>query len=222
MTKFNTGDFVEINFDIYANDKLVQTTDAKKGKEANLNSKKFETETIVLGKNFILKALDEAILKKDSGSLDLTADQAYGKRKKDLIKTFAKSAFDEQKLRPVVGATYDFNGMYGVVKSIVGGRITVDFNNPLSGKSIKVDYKVLKKVDDICDKISVILGNVLRVPKQLFKLSKKDKKIILEAPEQFVTMKEMLSNAFIEMIPEFKDYSLEVKVINLKVSEKKK
>ena len=214
--EYKDNDFVKVNFDIYANSKLVQTTNEKKGKDAKLNIKEYGPQTIIVGKAFILKALDEAIKKTQKGTLSLKPELAYGKRKKELIKTFPKSSFDEQKLRPVVGITYDFNGMYGTVKSIVGGRVMVDFNNPLSGKDIKIDYVVDKKVDDICDKLSVVLESILRIPKTAFKLSAKDKVVTLTAPEQITKMAEPLSKAFIEVVPEFKDYKLKTEVMNVK------
>ncbi len=212
MAEYKENDFVKIEFDIYANNKLVQTTNEKLGKEANLQIEDYLPQTIVLGKSFILKALDDAIIKGDNGELELKPDEAYGNRKKDYIKTFPKSAFDEHKLKPVVGITYDFNGMYGTVKSVTGGRIMVDFNNPLAGKDIKLNYKVLSKVDDMAEKISVVMETVLRIPRNLFEVSVADKNITLKAPQQFAGMEEMLSKTFKEAISDYKDYKLKIEV----------
>ena len=216
MVEYKESDFVKIEFDIYANNKLVQTTNEKLGKEANLQIKDYHPQTIVLGKSFILKALDDAIIKEDNGELELKPDEAYGNRKKDYIKTFPKSAFDEHKLKPVVGITYDFNGMYGTVKSVTGGRIMVDFNNPLAGKNIKLNYKVLSRVDDMAEKISVIMETVLRIPRNLFEISVTDKNITLKAPPQFAGMEEMLSKTFKETISDYKDYKLKIEIKEVK------
>lgn len=213
---YKENDFVSVDFDIYANGTLVQTTNEKKGKEANLQVKEYGPQTIILGKSFVVKALDDAIVKKNKDSLNLKAEEAYGKRKKELIKTFPKSSFDEQKIRPVVGITYDFNGMYGTIKSVVGGRVMVDFNNPLSGKDIKIDYEVSKKVDDICEKLAVVLESVLRIPRNMFELSAKEKVVTLKAPAQITQMNEPLTKAFIEVVPEFKDYKLKTQVMEVK------
>ena len=213
---FKENDFIKIDFDIYANGELVQTTNEKKGKDANLKINEYGPQSIIVGKGFVLPALDEAVKKKDKDTLNLKTEDAYGKRKKELLKTFPKSSFDEQKIRPVVGITYDFNGMYGTVKSVVGGRVMVDFNNPLSGKEIKIDYNVVSKMDDICDKLSVVLESILRIPNNMFELTCKDKEVTLKAPEQIVQVKEMLSKAFTEAVPEFKDYTLKTEVLEIK------
>lgn len=216
MTKYENGDFVKVNFDIYANGKLVQTTDEKKGTKAGLKVEKYGEETIILGKAFVLKALDDAILKKDSDKLELKADEAYGKRNKELIKTFKKTVFDEQKLRAVPGVTYDFNGMYGTVRSVVEGRVLVDFNNPLAGKDIVLEYKVVEKVDKIDDKINLVMKSVLRMPEEMFKVEIKEKEVKIKVPKQLFIMKEQLEKSFEELINDYKEYKVEISELEMK------
>jgi FKBP-type peptidyl-prolyl cis-trans isomerase 2 len=210
---FKKNDFVSVEFDIYANGKLVQTTSKKKASVNNLNINSFGPKTIIVGKGMILSALDSAIMKKDSGVLELSAAEAYGNKKKELLKTFPMSSFDEQKLKPVVGMTYDFTGMYGSVRSIIGARVTVDFNNPLAGKSIKIDYSNVKLIEKIEDKITFVLVDVLKVPVSSFSISSAGKIVTLKVPARMVAMKEKLVVAFAEMISDFKDYTLKVEYL---------
>ena len=215
--EFKDGDFVEVEFDIYANNRLVQTTDEKKAKENNVNTNSFGPKTIILGKNFIIEAVDKDIIEKkskDAQVLELECEKAYGRRRKDLIKVLPKSAFDEHQQRPVVGMTYDFNGTYGIIKSIVGGRIMVDFNNPLSGKDIKIEYKVVSKVEDIAKKVSEVLKSLLQIPDDMFKVESKEKEVTLKLPEQLVPMGDMITQSLGEFIADIKDYS--VKIENFK------
>ena len=214
------GDFVTIKFDIYANNKLVQTTDEVKGKKAKLNIEKYGPMTIILGQNFILKALDNDILNNNNNNnnnnkgnekiLDLNVDEAYGKRNKKLIKTFPKSTFDEKKIKAIPGITYDFNGMYGLVKSVVGGRVMVDFNNPLAGKNIKIIYSIIEKVEKINLKIDLIMNTILKLEKSNYNISINDKEIVLKVPEPLLMAKEHLIKSFNELIPEIKNYSLKI------------
>lgn len=209
--KISNKDFVEISFDLYANGSLVQTTDEKKGKVAGLDIKEYGNHKIIVGNEFILKALDADIVKNDQiglRTLELDADNAYGKKDKNLIKVFPKSAFEEHKLRPVVGIVYDFNGMYGLVKSIVGGRVMVDFNNPLAGKDIKIEYAIIKKIEDIAQKIAIVMDVVFRLPKNLFTVKVSDKNITLALPEQLKAIGSQITKGLEEFIPEIKDYSI--------------
>lgn len=209
---YKENDFLKVEFDMYANNKLVQTTDKKKADEAKIELKVPGAQTIVLGKQFILKALDDDIItnNKESNILELTPEQAYGKREKDYIKTFPKSAFDEQKLRAIPGMAYDFNGNMGIVKTVVGARIMVDFNNPLAGRDIKLSYKIVGKIDDLKQKLDLVLEVILRLPKGNFEVSIKEKTIVMKGPAQLIALKNQLKQTFEEFAPEVKDYSLEI------------
>lgn len=210
MAQIKDGDFVKVNFDVYANGNLVQTTDEVKGKAAKLQVVAYGPQTMIVGRAFILKAFDEGLKKKDKDILELKAEDAFGKRKKELLKTFPKSAFDEQKLKPIVGMTYDFNGMYGAVKSVVGGRIMVDFNSPLAGKDIKLDYTLVEVVSDISEKISVVMSSAIRLPKNMYAISVSGKDVILKVPKQLFAMKDMLIKSLGEMISNIKDYNIKI------------
>ncbi len=212
-----SNDFVEIEYDMYANGKLVQTTDKKKAESAGMKvDEVLSSQILIIGRSVILKALDDDIIEKQSlkeEHLELEPEKAYGIRKKDMLKVLPKSAFEEHKTRPLVGVVYDFNGMYGTVKSVIGGRILVDFNSPLAGKKISIDYKVLSKVDNIAKKIEVVNTIFLTLPTDSFNVKideNNDKQIILSIPEQLVQMKDLFMKSYEEIIPDFKDYTLKI------------
>jgi FKBP-type peptidyl-prolyl cis-trans isomerase 2 len=214
MSKFKKNDFLELDFDIYANDKLVQTTDPKKteGLE-NTNNFLKKPSNIVLGKGQILMAIDEDIENNakiaERRKLELSSEKAYGKRKKDLIKTFPKRVFDEQKLRAVPGITYDFNGMYGSVKSVVGGRVMVDFNNPLAGKDIKIEYVINKKIEDLIERIKITFYTIYNMNDEMFSVVKEKEKIIIKVPEQLMALNEQLLKSLEELNPDIKKEKVE-------------
>ncbi len=206
------GDFVKVDYDMYANGLLVQTTNEKKAEKANLEKgkNKFEPVTLVLGKNFILKSFDDAILKKEKGEIDLDVENAFGKKDKKLLKTFPVKTFEEHKLKPVVGVTYDFNGMYGAVKAVTGGRVLVDFNNPLAGKKIKINYEVKGKIVDINKKVEFVFETILKLPKELFNIKTNDSNLTIEGPKELIPIKEQIKTTLNEFIKEFKNYKFNI------------
>lgn len=210
--EFNEGDFVKVDFDLYANGSLAETTDENKGKGAGLERESYGPSPIILGKNFILKALDDKILEgNESGELNLSPEEAYGERNKDNIKTFPLSVFREQKINPVVGQTYDFNGMYGKIKSNSGGRVMVDFNNPLAGKDIYLTYKVTEKLEDIKSKIDVIFETILRLPQHMYEISVgEDNKVTVKIPQEIESHSEAVKQAITENIKESDNYTIEI------------
>ena len=215
--KIKKDDFIEIDYDLYANDKLVRTTSEAKAKESGLNAKEFGPATIIVGKEFILKALDEDIVKNADASkdtiLNLSAEEAYGRRKKEMIKVIPKSSFDEHKTRPVVGMVYDFNGMYGTVKSVIGGRVMVDFNSPLAGKDIRLVYKVVKKIDDIKSKTDFVFKEILKIPEKMFEISIKEKDLTMKLPEELKPIIDMIKKTTLDYIPELKDYNIKTSAL---------
>jgi FKBP-type peptidyl-prolyl cis-trans isomerase 2 len=206
--KYEKKDFVKVNYSMWANDKLIQTTDKKLGEENKLQGQVYEPRTIVLGHNLIIDKVDKQILKGENiAELDLKAKDAFGLKKKELIKTFPKSSFDEQKLKPVVGIVYNFNGNLGCVKSISSNRIMVDFNHLLAGFDIKINYEVTKKVTDLKEKISFIMKNFLQLPENYYEIKITGKKIELNFPQELAQINDFIKKQLGNEI-DLKDHEL--------------
>jgi hypothetical protein len=96
----------------------------------------------------------------------------------------------------------------GRILSVSGGRVLVDFNNPLAGKEVIYTIEVKRKIEDINDKIKAFNSFLF---KKDFKFEIKDKKIIYESEGDF--------KKFLEM---FKDKFKEIFGLELEVKEPKK
>jgi len=102
---------------------------------------------------FIKKAKDN-----EEATMKLTAIDAYGLRNKELVRVVPLSAFKQNKINPFVGLTFEAEGTYGVVKSVSGGRVMVDFNSPYADHDIEVYIKKLKVCSEK-ETIETILEN---------------------------------------------------------------
>ena len=71
----------------------------------------------------------------------------FGKRKPELIRLVKISEFRKRGINPIPGLIVNINGFPAVILSVSGGRVLVDFNNPLAGKKIKIVVKDIKKLD---------------------------------------------------------------------------
>ena len=214
--ELKVGDVVEIEYDMYANEKLVQTSHKEKGDKEGLNSKDYSGLKIIIGKNMFLPKFEDALTKGKQGSkktLKLKCEDAFGKRDKNLIRTFPKSAFTKHKLRAVVGMVYNFSNMLGVVKSVNGGRVLVDFNHPFAGKDISITYKVTKKIEDIKEQIELVLTEILKLPKKSFNIKVIKKEVSLFVPKELTTQKEFLEKTIRESLIEFDEYKFKCEEI---------
>ena len=55
----------------------------------------------------------------------------------------------------------NIDGIFGIVRTVSGGRTLVDFNHPLSGKDIKYEISIKRIVGDKQEKLKSLLSNVI-------------------------------------------------------------
>ncbi len=169
MAKIKKGDFVELDYDGYVKEEniMFDTTDEKKAKENNIYSQKSEYGKIIIcvGEHQILKGIDKTLEGKEPGEyeIELTPEDAFGKKDSKLLKLIPSSAFKKADIQPMVGLQVNIDNAIGTIRSVNGGRIIVDFNHPLSGKDIKYSLKIDRIVEDDVEKVNSIISLALGV-----------------------------------------------------------
>lgn len=163
------NEFVELQFSGYANGELFDSTKTEEIKKLNPRMKDSKPMVIAVGQGMILPAFDKDIEGKDLGKeyeLSIKAKDAFGERRRELIKMVALSAFEGQRVMPQPGMTLMLDQNLVKVLSVSGGRVTLDFNNPLAGKDIKYSYKITRIVTDETEKANSLFEVMFRfVPK---------------------------------------------------------
>jgi len=182
MATIEKNDFIEIEFTGKANNEIFDTTNPKEAKEIGIEG---EINPIIasVGNEMLLKGLDESLEGKEIGkkySVNLSPDKAFGKRNPKMIKTMPIKIFHEKQMNPYPGLTIQMDNYIAKILSVSGGRVSVDFNNPLAGKDITYDYTIKRKVDDDKEKINALQDFFFR---QRFDFEIKDKKVIFKKPE---------------------------------------
>ncbi|MDI6721237.1 MAG: peptidylprolyl isomerase, partial [Candidatus Aenigmarchaeota archaeon] len=84
--------------------------------------------------------------------------EAFGKRDANLVKVVNKGVFRESKSEPQPGMVVDFGNLRGRVQSVSGGRVRIDFNNPLAGKKLLYHIEIVEKIEGAENKINAILN----------------------------------------------------------------
>lgn len=168
--KAQLKDFIELNYTGKLPDGTVfDTTEEKVAKENGLfNEKaKFWPVIICLGEKQILPGLDEKLAGKEIGTaqtINLSPEEAFGKRDIKKIKIVPLSNFKEQKLQPYPGLQVNIDGEVGLVTRVSGGRVMVNFNHPLAGKEVIYEVKILRKITDKKEQLQSYLTAILGVP----------------------------------------------------------
>lgn len=179
MEKIKKNDFIEIEFTGRFNDKLFDTTNPKEAEKIGLqNPKNIKPLVISVGNQMLLHGLDEALEGKELNkkySIHLYPKKAFGERDPNLIKTYSSKSFHNSDIAP--GMVLQLDNMIVKVLSVSGGRVTVDFNNPLAGKEVDYDFTVLRKITDDKEKIKSLQDYFF---KQRFDFEIKNNKVIFK------------------------------------------
>ncbi len=193
------NDFIEIEFTGKLKDGEVFDSNIKKDLEKaglKLNAKPF---VFPLGQGMFLKGIDNFLVDKEVDKeyeLEIQPEDAFGNRDAKLIQRMPMKIFMEHKINPIQGSVLNFDGRLAKILSVSGGRVMVDFNNPLSGKVVVYKLKVLRKIEEINDKINS-LNNFLF--KKTFKFDVQDKKLLMEVEKPLLDFVKLFSDKFKEI-----------------------
>ncbi len=115
---------------------------------------------IIIGSNMVIPGVMSELDKMKVGEereFQVGPTQGFGLRDPKLIKIVPISKFIENKINPIPGEFFDVDGTQAKVQSVSGGRVRVDFNNPLAGKMLDYKVKILEKIDGDVKKIETLL-----------------------------------------------------------------
>ncbi len=192
------GDFIEIEFTgRVKGGEVFDSNIIEDIKKAELNIKP-EPFILCLGQGMFLKAIEDFLIGKKEGSyeLSLKPEQAFGKREAKLIYKIPSEVFRKQKLNPVPGAIFNFDGRVARVLAVSGGRVMVDFNNPLAGKEVVYNLKIIRKVEDLNEQIKSFIKFLF---KKDLEFEIKEKSLVIRADSTIKSFIELFKEKFKEI-----------------------
>jgi|TARA_B100001971_G_C18217332_1_gene554755 FKBP-type peptidyl-prolyl cis-trans isomerase SlyD len=200
MVKIKQNDFVEIEFTgkIAETGEIFDTNIKEEAKKAGLDIKNIKPFLLSIGHKMLPPGLDKDLGGKEIGknySIEINPENAFGKRNPEMIRMIPTKLFHKQNINPERGTQLTLDGQLVRVLSNSSGRTLVDFNNPLAGKKIKYDYKIIRKIKEQKEKVDAIQEFLFR---RKFEFDIKDKKIIFKVKKE--------EEVFIKMFqPKFKE-----------------
>ena len=164
MAAVKKHDFVEIEYTARTKEDnaIFDTTQEKVANAEGVYDKEHDYSPVVIcvGENNILKAVEEQMVGKEAGKeykFEITAENAFGRKDARLLQLIPLSKFRQQNIQPVPGLQLNIDGVFGIVKTVSGGRCYVDFNHPLAGKDLVYEVKINRIVDDDNEKLNSLL-----------------------------------------------------------------
>src|SRR3989344_1647560 len=201
------NNFVEIEYlaRLQDNNLVFDLTNEEQAKIHGLfdSKRKYKPIVVCIGKQDVIKGLDKELEGKEPGksyTFTLSPEDAFGKKRTDLIKLVPTSIFRKQKINPMPGLQVNLDNIMGVVKTVAGGRTLVDFNHPLSGKTILYEVKILKIITDPKEKLQGMLSHLLAE----FSLELNEGNAVIKSRLKEDTFKKELEKEILSRIPEIK------------------
>jgi peptidylprolyl isomerase len=186
------GDFILINYvaKVKETNEVFDTTKEDVAKKEHLHKEGqiHEPELVVVGEGWVLKALDDALTTMDlntPSTVEISAEKGFGQRDPEKIKRVPIKQLYAKEINPVVGARIEYQGKSATIRSIGAGRVLLDFNAPLAGRTLIYDVTVTKKLETAEQKIGALVHR--RVPvveEDKFKLSIKGCDLTINMPEE--------------------------------------
>ncbi len=208
MVHVKKGDFAKIKFvgRVKDGNVIFDLNDADVAKKEGIYNQnhKYEPQTVCVGQQDVVKGLDESLVGKEVGkrfSIELSPDDAFGKKDAKLFQLVSASKFKDNKMVPYPGMQININNNPGVVKTISGGRVMVDFNHPLSGRDVKYDVEVVGIVTDDVEKVKSFVDLYLGKADANVTIVDGVAKIGMEFPVQLA---DAVGKKIIERIPSLK------------------
>jgi peptidylprolyl isomerase len=160
---FKDGDFLEIEYTIWdaATNKMIFSTDEKKAKAAEIYNKEniYGSTVVILGSGANIKGMENMLKNmKENETKKATFEpaDAFGERNEDLIRVVPLSVLKQQNIDPYIGLTVNVDGVNMIVKSINSGRVVLDANHPLAGKTLIYEILIIKQIKDIKEQIEAL------------------------------------------------------------------
>jgi FKBP-type peptidyl-prolyl cis-trans isomerase 2 len=148
----------------------------------------YEPKLVILGEGWVLKALDEGLTTMDIGkpaTVEIPSEKAFGARDPEKVKRIPLRHLTAKGITPTIGMRLEYDGKMAVVRAIGAGRVLLDFNPPLAGKTLVYEVTVQRKLETQEEKIAALIHRrIPTVDVEKFKFTVKANTINIEMPEE--------------------------------------
>lgn len=189
---FQKGDFIQIDYiaKVKETNEVFDTTKEDIAKKERLykEGEIYEPKLVVIGEGWVLKTLDEKLPTMEVGkeaTVEIPPDKAFGNRDAQKVRRVPLRQLLARDITPTLGLRIEYGGKMATVRAIGAGRVLLDFNPPLAGKTLIYEMTVLKKLETPKERIGALIHRrVPAVENGKFEFVTKPKTVIIEMPEE--------------------------------------
>jgi len=186
------GDFVLIEYTgkVKETGEVFDTTIESVAKEHGLfkEGDLYEPKLIVIGEGWMLKSLEEKLVGLEAGkneTIEILPEAAFGNRDPSKVKMIPLRRFIAQDVRPTPGMRLEWEGRLATVRTIGSGRVQLDFNPPLAGKTLVYEVDIKQVLKEKLEKIMSLIRRRLPIGDiTKFQVKISDSEVVIEVPEE--------------------------------------
>ena len=147
----------------------------------------YEPKLIVIGEGWVLKPLDESFASMEilkPTSVEISPEKAFGQRDPEKVRRLSLRHLAEKGISPTLGMRIEYDGKMATVRALGAGRVLLDFNPPLAGKTLVYEITIKKKLETKQEKTSALIHRrIPAVEEDKFKFTSRAKAASIEMPE---------------------------------------
>lgn len=189
---FEKGEFLLIDYvaKVKETGDIFDTTVEDTAKKERLYKEEeiYEPKLIVVGEGWLLKTLEEDLLSMElnkPATVEIPPEKAFGNRDPEKVRLVPLRRLTAKGITPQLGMRVEFNGKLATVRTIGAGRVQLDFNPPLAGKTLVYEVTVQKKLQTKTEKIKALIHRRIQVvDAEKFKLKTRKTIVTISVPEE--------------------------------------
>jgi peptidylprolyl isomerase len=193
------GDFVLVDYLLRVKDsnEVFDVTMEDQAKAANAYSPEetYEPKLLVVGQGWMLKGIDEALLDSDEGQekdVEIIPSKGFGERDGSKVRIMPARELTKQGVTPRPGQRIEVGGSLVTIRAVGSGRVTIDYNHPMAGKTIAGKVYVRKVISEPTERMRELIHRRIRnVNKDKFIISNLGKVVTIEMPEESFTLEDI-------------------------------
>jgi len=186
------GDFIIIDYvaKVKETGEVFDTTKEDVAKKERLykEGEIYEPKLVVIGEGWVLKPLDESLISMEIGkttSVEIPPEKAFGNRDPEKVRRVPLRHLTAKGITPTLGMHVEYDGKMATIRTLGAGRVLLDFNPPLAGKTLVYEVTVQKKLETQQEKISALIHRrIPAVEEGKFKFNVRAKVASIEMPEE--------------------------------------
>ena len=195
---------------------VFETTREEEAKKSDLfdPTRRYEPRLISIGEGWVLKGLDEALEAANIGDkidVEITPDKGFGERDPNKVRMVAQRKLGEKADEVRVGDVIEIDNRTGIVRYVGSGRVQIDFNHRLAGRTLTYDVDIVKKLESDDDKIISLIKRRLPLDDNKIKINLKGLTLEIELPEETLLaeglqiIKRAAANDVFKFVPTLKE-----------------